>query len=46
MLDNLKNEEIVVEVKNLIENINNFKDEANIYCDLMKQMFLSASNCN
>lgn len=46
MLDNLENEKIVVEIKKLINGINNVKDEMNIYCDLMKQMILSGSSQN
>lgn len=46
MLDNLENEQIVVEIKKLINDINSVKDEVNIYCDLMKQMILSGSSQN
>lgn len=46
MLDNLQNEEIVIEVKKLINGINSVKDEVNIYCDLVKQMILSGSSQN
>lgn len=46
MLDNLENDEIVIEIKKLINNINDVKDEMNIYCDLMKHMFLSGSSQN
>lgn len=63
MLDDLRNEEIIIEIKNLINDINNVKEGVNdltcakqslqkakegmnIYCDLMKQMFLSGSSQN
>lgn len=44
--DLLEKEEIVVEVKNLIADIDAFKDKVDVYCDLMKQIFLSRSNKN
>lgn len=46
MISNLNEEKIVFEIKELINGIENAKDEINIYCDLMKQMFLSASGEN
>ena len=45
MID-LGNEKIIVEVQDLIQNIDNFKDKVDIYCDLMKQIFLSSSGKN
>lgn len=42
----LSNEQIVIEVKNLMNNINFINDKVDIYCDLVKQMFLSGSNKN
>lgn len=44
--DLLEKEEIVVEVKNLIADIDSIKDKMDVYCDLMKQIFLSSSNKN
>jgi len=46
MISDLSSEKIVLEVKELILNIDSVKDEINIYCDLVKQMFLSGSNQN
>ena len=46
MISDLSSEKIILEVKELISNIDSVKDEINIYCDLLKQMFLSSSNQN
>lgn len=46
MINDLSSEKIVLEVRELISNIDSFKEEINVYCDLMKQMFLSSSNTN
>jgi len=46
MLNDLNKEKIILEVRELVSNIDSVKDEFNIYCDLMKQMFLSSSNQN
>lgn len=43
---NLENEEIVLEIRDLIAGIYSVKEEANIYCDLIKQMLLLGSNKN
>lgn len=42
----LKNEEIVLEINELIRGIDKAKEEVDIYCDLVKQMFLSFSGKN
>jgi len=42
MID-LEKEDIVFEIRELINGIDNAKGEVNIYCDLMKQIFLSSS---
>lgn len=46
MINNLSSEKIVMEVRDLVSNIESFKEEVNVYCDLMKQMFLSGSSQN
>lgn len=46
MISDLSSEKIILEVRELILNIDSVKDEINVYCDLMKQMFLSSSNQN
>lgn len=43
MIRDLSNEKIILEVRDLVSNIESFKEEVNVYCDLMKQMFLSGS---
>jgi hypothetical protein len=43
MVRDLKNEKIVLEIRELVSTIDLVKDEINVYCDLMKQMFLSSS---
>lgn len=43
MLRDLKSEKIIVEIRELVSNIDSAKNEMNIYCDLVKQMFLSNS---
>ena len=45
MLD-IKNEDIVIEINELINGIDRVKEEVDIYCNLMKQMFLSGSGKN
>jgi len=42
----LKNEDIVIEINELINGIDKVKEEVDIYCDLMKQMFLAGSGRN
>lgn len=46
MIYDLDKENIVLEVKNLAKTIENAKDEVDLYCELMKQIFLSGSNKN
>lgn len=46
MLRDLNSEKIVMEVRELVSNIESFKEEVDVYCDLMKQMFLSSSSTN
>lgn len=46
MTNDLKNEKAVLEIKELIAGVDSVKNEINIYCDLMKQMFLSGSKEN
>jgi hypothetical protein len=42
-MNDLKNEKIILEVQNLVNSIESAKEEVNIYCDLMRQMFLAGS---
>jgi hypothetical protein len=46
MVNDLSREKIILEVRELVSNIDSVKDEINVYCDLLKQMFLSSSNEN
>ncbi len=46
MLNNLDDEKIVLEIRELVAGINSIKNDVDIYCDLMKQIFLSGSNKN
>lgn len=46
MIENVKNEDLALDLRRLVNGIDSFKEEVNIYCDLMKQMFLSESKNN
>lgn len=46
MINDLKKESIVLEIQELVQGIESAKNEMNIYCDLMKQIFLSTSEMN
>lgn len=46
IIDDLQDEDIVQEIKELIAGIDSVKNEVNLYCDLVKQIFLSGSNRN
>lgn len=46
MINNFEKENIIIEIKELVNGINSAKDEMNIYCDLVKQLFLSNSTEN
>lgn len=46
MINNLNSENLIFEIKDLVSSVENAKDEINIYCDLIKQLFLSNSNNN
>lgn len=45
MID-IEDEEIVLEIRGLVKNIETVNNEVNIYCDLMRQIFLSGSGKN
>jgi hypothetical protein len=46
MINNLKDEKIVLEIKNLVMKIDSAKEEICIYSDLIKQIILLGSNKN
>lgn len=46
MINDLKNEALILEIQELIAGIDSAKNEFDIYCDLIKQMVLSGSGLN
>lgn len=42
----LKNEKIIVEITNLVDNIENMKDDVDAYCEFMKGIILNTSGLN
>ena len=46
MILNDNSENLVLEIKELVNNIESAKDEINVYCDLVKQLFLTCSKNN
>ena len=46
MLENTNKDDITKEINNLLENIEKVKENVDIYCELMKKMFLSTSGLN
>ncbi len=46
MFNELKNEKLIVEITNLIENAENVKDEVDVYCEFMKGVILNTSGLN
>lgn len=46
LINNSNDEKIVLEIRELVAGIESVKDEINVYCDLMKQIFLSGSGEN
>lgn len=43
---NLSEEKIVMEIRDLINDIDNVKENIDNYCEFLKQMFLSGSGRN
>ncbi len=46
MYTELKNEKIIVEISNLLENFERAFDEMDLYCEFMKETFLAGSGKN
>ncbi len=46
MYNELKNEEIIVEIVNLVEKIEDYKEDVDAYCEFMKGVILSTSGLN
>ena len=42
----LKDERIIVEIKNLMSEINSYKDDIDMYCEFMRERFLDLSGEN
>lgn len=46
MINDLDNEKIVLEIRELLNNVDNAASEINVYCEMMRQIFLSGSTTN
>lgn len=47
MFENNNNtEKLKQEINELVDNVEKIQDEIDVYCELMKKMFLSTSNLN
>lgn len=46
MLENNNTEKLKQEINELVDNVEKIQDEIDVYCELMKKMFLSTSNLN
>lgn len=46
MYDDLKKEEIIVEIVNLVEEIEKYQEDLDTYCEFMKGVILSTSGLN
>lgn len=46
MINDLGNEEIILEIKELINCVDDAKQGINMYCELVKQLLLQASGQN
>ena len=46
MFENNKTEKLKQEINELVDNVEKIQDEIDVYCELMKKMFLSTSNLN
>lgn len=46
MVINEIDENLVLEIKGLIRGVDNFKDDMTLYCELVKQLFLTGSSKN
>lgn len=44
--DDLKKENIIVEMNNLVDKIEEFKEEVDAYCEFMKGVILNTSGLN
>lgn len=46
MYEDLKKEKIIVELKDLIDKADEFKDDVDCYCTFMRETFLATSGLN
>lgn len=46
MWEDLKNNDIIVEINTLVDKAEEFKSEIDSYCEFMKEMFLKTSSLN
>ncbi|MFI3300951.1 MAG: hypothetical protein R3Y28_05975 [Candidatus Gastranaerophilales bacterium] len=47
MYEKLKEEKVILDITNLVENYNNFREDLiDGYCDFMKEVMLSTSGIN
>lgn len=46
MIIRQEDEKIVLEIRELVNGVEKAKDDISVYCDLMKQIFLSKSGTN
>lgn len=46
MYEDLKKEQIIVELKNLIDKAEEYKNDVDCYCEFMRETFLATSGLN
>lgn len=46
MYEDLKKEQIIVELKNLVDKVEEFKTDVDCYCEFMRETFLATSGLN
>lgn len=46
MYEDLKNEKLIVEITNLVENVEQMQEEIDAYCEFMKGVILNTSGLN
>ena len=44
--ENLKNENIIIEIRNLVNDCENFEDDIDSYCAFMREVILNTSGVN
>ncbi|MBQ8168079.1 hypothetical protein IJZ97_01520 [bacterium] len=46
MYEELRKNDVIVELKTLVDTVEEFKSDIDAYCDFMKQTFLNTSGLN